>query len=120
MEHVNMKLPIQLANHLKVFDRMIQPMINSRDRMRSVSNGEFANESDQKKFDELDNKVEIIKELQRLILGVISIIGITGEFGEDFLKTMIEGDKDIERLIKKAKKVYGYAIPKQEDEKSWE
>lgn len=108
---LNMKIPAQLADHMKVFERMVAPIKAQQEKMWQQYRGDFPTDQEQKKYDDLNERVEVIKEMQRLTYLTISIAGVTGEFGEDFLKAMKgEGDKEIEikRLIEKAEKLYGY------------
>lgn len=110
MDKIDMTIPAKFADHLKVFEKLVQPTIVSRDKIHAKYRGTFPTKEEEKKFDELNERVDIIQELLRLAYATISIAGVTGAFGEEFLKEVKKDTLDVKKFTERAEKLYGYTL----------
>lgn len=122
MEHLNMDIVGVTGVNLKEFEeRFLAPMLTTRDKIWNTYSGDFPTEQDKAKYNELNDKCVFLQNFVASIRETISIAGVAGNFGEDFLKTveqfhigkteeLFEEQKEqIEKLVNRSQILFGYA-----------
>ncbi|HMG15094.1 MAG TPA: hypothetical protein VK590_06590 [Saprospiraceae bacterium] len=121
METLNMDAVGRLGEQLKEFEeKMYVPMVKARDTIENTLKGDFKNIADKHKYEEICIKCNFLENFISSIRETISIAGVAGDFGEDYVKTVAkfhigktdelfkEQKEQIERLNKKSQFLFGY------------
>lgn len=88
-DYLNMEVLCLCGDQLKKFEEdYLKPMIEIRDKLFPGEEGEFKNASDKKKFIELQNKCIFLQNFANTIKETISVAGVSGYAGENFVKAM--------------------------------
>lgn len=126
-EPLDMSIPAKCADELKNFEAMfLNKMIHTRDMLWQQFSGAFITPEDQKKYDDLNAKCATLQEFVNSIRGTISIAGVAGGAGEDFVRTIAssqivgedgfrrelfeEQGAEMDRISQKFTGLYSYAL----------